>query len=348
MTQIDLTPLKGMKFSCLEGCGFCCSYPAEVMESEDSFSRIKEMEPMALKKWETTDPQFCNVFTMKQQNDIGACIYLREDNRCGIYPIRSIICRNYPIKIFFGWRIQLYVTMACRGVIEAPGSYKLLQMGEQVLSELPSEIMQQRISKANEMYSSLQQILENYIPPEALQKKLIESASSIVIDPFKLPEECITDFESQLSSDNFMDLPTYLSKDLKWMVFKLEENQIKELILKRNGETETTGLTDYSGIRPRDFSAAAIKYMRQYLLNITHHDHFTGMVYLNAINSGAYDSIVDQGVHLLNKIAGEFRVKANFLAAIGNHKEIDEELVRETIIFSDGYLATYPAYGIVI
>jgi len=37
-------------------------------------------------------------------------------------------------------------------------------------------------------------------------EKLVEYAFRIVIDPYKLSEDCIMDFESQLSSGNFMDL----------------------------------------------------------------------------------------------------------------------------------------------
>lgn len=348
MTAIDLTLLEGMKFGCLEGCGFCCSYPAEVRECEDSFSLIQAMDPSALKKWDTNNPQFCNVFTMRQQNDIGACIYLKGDNRCGIYSIRSILCRTYPIKIFFGWRIQLYPTMACRGLIEVPGSSELLRMGGHVLCELPAGIVQQMASEASAMYAALPDILDNYIIPEILQEKMIEYARNMVIDPSKLPEECITDFESQLSSGDFMYLPTYLSKDLQWLVFSLEASQVKKMILKRTGETETIQILDYSGIIPRNFSPDAIRHVRQYLLKIARSDHFTGIVYLDAVNSKTRESLIDRGIRLLNYIAGSFLVKANFLAAISDHSEIDEELVRETIIFSDGYLATEPVYGLIL
>lgn len=348
MTAIDLALLEGMKFSCLEGCGFCCSYPAEVRECEDSFSLIQAIDPAALKKWDTDNPQFCNVFTMRQHNDIGACIYLKDDNRCDIYPIRSILCRTYPIKIFFGWRMQLYTTMACRGLIEASGSSDLLRMGEHVLSELPPAIVQQMASEANAMYAALPDILDDYISPEILQEKMIEYARDMVIDLFNLSEKCITDFESQLSSGDFMYLPTYLSQDLKWLVFRLQESHIKKMILKRNGETETIQIVDYTGIRSRTFSPAAIRHTSQYILKIARSDHFTGMIYLDAVNSEKQESLVDRGIRLLNYIAGSFLIKANFLAAISNRSEIDEELVRETIIFSDGYLATEPAYGLIL
>lgn len=293
MTAIDLALLEGMKFSCLEGCGFCCSYPAEVRECEDSFSLIQAMDPAALKKWDTDNPQFCNVFTMRQHNDIGACIYLKDDNRCDIYPIRSILCKTYPIKIFFGWRMQLYPTMACRGLIETPGSSDLLRMGEHVLSELPPAIVQQMASEASAMYAALPDILDNYIPPEILQGKMTEYARDMVIDPYKLPEDCITDFELQLSSRDFMYLPTYLSEDLQWLVFGLQESHIKKMILKRNGETETIQIMDYAGIWPGKFSPAAVRHTREYLLKIARSDHFTGMVYLDAVNSKTPDSLID-------------------------------------------------------
>lgn len=49
MCMTDLKLLEGMKFSCLEGCGFCCSYPAEMKEYEASFSHIRRADPDALK-----------------------------------------------------------------------------------------------------------------------------------------------------------------------------------------------------------------------------------------------------------------------------------------------------------
>ncbi len=348
MTVTDLTLLEGMKFCCLEGCGFCCSYPAEVKEYECSFSHIRKVDPDALKKWETDDPLFCNVFTMKQYNDIGACIFLKEDKRCGIYSIRSILCKTYPIKIFFGWRIQLYTSMACRGVVEAAGSSELLQQGKKVLADIPAHVLQRLGSEAQLMYSSLPDILDNYMPPETLQAELLAYAQGMVIDPVIVSQEHIIDLESQLASGDIIDLPAYLAEDLKWLVFKLENDQLLTMVLKRTGETETIQSRRYGGISPKQLSAAAIEAVRNYLLKIARSDHFTGMIYLNACNSRTNESIIDRAIRLLNFMAGSFLVKASFLATFDDLDEVDEKLVRETIIFSDGYLATEPAYGLIL
>jgi Fe-S-cluster containining protein len=345
-TEIDYSLLEGMDFTCLDGCGFCCTFPAEVRECEPGFNAILEIDRNGLKKWDTDDPYFCNVHTMKQHKDRGACIFLREDRRCGIYSVRSLLCRIFPIKIFFGQRVQLYTSQVCRGFSHDRKSGGLRSTGEGIMEQLPVQMKEGLILKAREMYNSLPGKLADYIPPNILQAELLDRTAKIDLSNAMISEKNRDNFTSQLSYEEFIDLPTYLTKDMQWLVFRLTGGLLERIRLERTGEIEIIDSLEYDCLPLKPLSVGAVNTLREYLELIVHRDHFAGVAYLRALEQGNKVLLIDLATAYLDDIASSLLLRANMLAAFEGYDIIDKDMIRETIILSDGYLATEPSYGL--
>lgn len=345
--EIDYSLLEGRDFTCLENCGFCCTFPAEVRECEPSFNEILKIDRNGLKKWETDDPYFCNVYTMRQHQDRGACIFLRDDRRCGIYPARSLLCRIFPVKIFFGHRIQLYTSQICRGFSQDSNS-GLRRTGEEIMEQLPALMKEEMIREAREMYDSLPGELPDYIAPRALQARLLDHVNTMSLSSTRISERSKTAFKSQLSSDEFIDLPTYLTEDMQWLVFRLKEGIVEKMKLERTGEVRTIGSINHSSFSPRPLTADATEVLRDYLKRIVKRDHFAGVAYLRALKTGNEKPLANIALEYLDDIASSLILRASLLSGFEGLAYIDANMIRETVVFSDGYLATEPSYGLIL
>ncbi|MCQ6963765.1 YkgJ family cysteine cluster protein [Methanolobus chelungpuianus] len=346
-TKIDYSLLEGMDFTCLENCGFCCTFPAEVRECEPSFKEILNIDSNGLKKWETDDPYFCNVYTMRQHQDRGACMFLKDDRRCGIYTVRSLLCRIFPIKIFFGHRVQLYTSQICRGFSHDADS-GLRRTGEEIMQQLPAQMKEEMMNKGREMYGSLPGKLLDYIPPGILQAKLLDHVNAMDLSNASISEKSKAAFISQLSSEEFIDLPTYLTEDMQWLVFRLDEGIVERMRLERTGEVGITASIDWPGFHTRPLAEDSIEVLRDYLRKIVQRDHFAGVAYLRALNPENKKPLIGLALEYLEDIAASLLLRANLLASFEEVERIDARIIMETIIFSDGYLATEPSYGLIL
>lgn len=346
-TEIDYSLLEGMDFTCLENCGFCCTFPAEVRECEPSFNDILKIDRNGLKKWETDDLYFCNVYTMRQHQDRGACIFLKDDRRCGIYGVRSLLCRIFPIKIFFGHRVQLYTSQICRGFSHDADS-GLRRAGEEIMQQLPAQMKEEMMAKGREMYGSLPGKLPDYIPPGVLQARLLDHVNTMDLSNALISEKSKAAFISQLSSKEFIELPTYLTKDMQWFVFRLNGGVVERMKLERTGEVKTTAIIDYLNFHVRPLPEDGIEVLRDYLRKIVQRDHFAGVAYLRALNPDNKKPLIGLAFEYLEDIAASLLLRANLLASFEGLDCIDARILGETVIFSDGYLATEPSYGLIL
>lgn len=95
---------RGLTFECQPGCGFCCTAAPLVLPTEAP--RL----PLAVR---TPDGD------LRIPRKGPACSALREDRRCGVYDERPAVCHLYPYQVHAGRRVQVTVTLACPGVLEA-------------------------------------------------------------------------------------------------------------------------------------------------------------------------------------------------------------------------------------
>ncbi|SDF22130.1 Fe-S-cluster containining protein [Methanolobus vulcani] len=348
MTEIDFSPLKGLRFNCLEGCGFCCSFPAEVREWEKYFSIILEKNSEAFRKWKNEYSCLNGIYTMRQRQDRGSCILLRDDKRCGIYDIRSLLCRTFPVKFFFGWRVQLYPSMSCRGFSDEAVN-DMTDLGKEAIAELPEGLMDQMLEKSKALYASLPEKIHDYMTPDQLHTLLLEHVDKMLFYPWSVSDEARGEFEVELSSENFLNLPTYLTEELEWQVFRMEDGFVRRMILKETGETKNIDNIVYSNFSVKPLSSEAARDLSIYLSRLASTDHFAGVVYRKALEQG--DNLISLSclaVSELEKVKDMFLLKASLLAEFDKWEHVNERTIEDTIVMYDSCLATVPAIGMIL
>jgi len=94
---------KGLKFGCTQ-CGNCCRNHGEY-----SFVYLTPPEVTAIAGWlGVSRKEFLARYCTREdgavtiRTDSPACPFLKEDNRCGIYPVRPKQCATWPF-----WRENL-------------------------------------------------------------------------------------------------------------------------------------------------------------------------------------------------------------------------------------------------
>lgn len=100
------------RFACLDGCGFCCTYPPQVVDDE-----LDALE-------EQTDGLSVGVGPdggqhLALQGDCGGCTLL-EDRRCTAYDARPMHCRLFPFHVYIGRRVEVYANQVCPGLDPEP------------------------------------------------------------------------------------------------------------------------------------------------------------------------------------------------------------------------------------
>ena len=104
---LDTSLLRGLRYSCLPGCGLCCFAEPLVAptEKEGLLRLIPEAEFFARGGFE---------FVRSRPNG-GACQLLAE-HRCTAHSARPEPCREYPLTGYVGTRIQVVAALTCPGI----------------------------------------------------------------------------------------------------------------------------------------------------------------------------------------------------------------------------------------
>ncbi len=106
--DIDTTLCKGMSYQCLEGCGACCLARVEVLPPEQNRVQGEEDLEGGLQLSQEG-------VHLKSKGTGGACYFLTK-RRCSVYNTRPHYCRQYPVPIMAGERLQAIPLLSCRGM----------------------------------------------------------------------------------------------------------------------------------------------------------------------------------------------------------------------------------------
>ncbi|MEA3137654.1 MAG: hypothetical protein QOC71_1935 [Thermoplasmata archaeon] len=148
LAGLDDRELHGLRYACLEDCGFCCTFTAEVAEPELAKLRSRfPALPVARRD---------GMMLLGLQGGCGACTLLKQ-RRCTAYDLRPAHCRYFPFHVYFGRRTEAYVNRSCRGVEEAPGGDLRAEFATQVTSAIPGyrlKVEQDRAIKAHREFEA--------------------------------------------------------------------------------------------------------------------------------------------------------------------------------------------------
>ncbi|HWH08276.1 MAG TPA: YkgJ family cysteine cluster protein, partial [Candidatus Thermoplasmatota archaeon] len=107
--RLHAEELRGSTFTCLPGCGFCCTFPPEVSTRE--LALLRKRLPVRV----TSDGERSH---LALHNKCGACTLL-ERRECQAYDLRPAHCRYFPFHVHFAPDPEVYVNYTCRGVARA-------------------------------------------------------------------------------------------------------------------------------------------------------------------------------------------------------------------------------------
>jgi Fe-S-cluster containining protein len=339
MIETDFLPLKGLKFNCLEGCGFCCTFQPSLLKIESKFYQNNRITKNGCISGTIIDPDSKDDISFSLQNKIGGCIFL-DTGKCKIYEIRPMKCKIFPINIFFSWRIQLNVNMSCRGIWDGDNFNDLYSYGEELFSNLPKNLIRGLYFNSNKIYTDLPYRLTNYFSPQQIREKLLESIENMKIESISDIEYARKLLKEQLNQKRFVDLPMYLTDDLRWEVYKLKDDSIQRTQLNENGSLRIIDCIDISNVEFKNISPDAKNSIKHYLIKIVERDNFIDSIYQQSLmnKDSSIQPLTDLAINNLSMILNFFIIRLNILAAFNNIETIDEKLIKEGIIFTDNSL----------
>jgi Fe-S-cluster containining protein len=339
MIETDFLPLKGLKFNCLEGCGFCCTFQPSLLRNEEKFYQNNRITKNGCISGTIIDPDSKDDVSFALQNKIGACIFI-DTGKCKIYDIRPLKCKIFPINIFFSWRIQLNANMSCRGIWDGDDFNDLYSYGEELFSNLPKNIIRGLYFNTNKIYTDLPNKLTNYVSPHQIREKLLKYIENMKIESINDIEYAKKLLKEQLNQKRFVDLPMYLTDDLRWEVFKLKDDYIQRIQLNENGNLRIIDCIDFSKVDFKNISLNAKNSIKDYLIKIVNRDSFIDSLYQQSLmnKETSMEPLMDLAINNLSMILNFFIIRLNILAAFNNIESIDEKMIKQGIIFSDNSL----------
>src|SRR5208283_885340 len=111
VSELDVALLSGFGFSCLPDCGLCC-FASPRLDRDDE-GRLRALAPKVSIVLEGSER------CVAARPDGGACQFL-DRLRCGVHVARPAPCREFPVSVHIGGRLQATVVLSCPGLRLAP------------------------------------------------------------------------------------------------------------------------------------------------------------------------------------------------------------------------------------
>lgn len=227
---IEESELRGLRYACLEGCGFCCTFTAEVAEPE--LAKLRGRFP----KLPVTRRD--GMMLLALQGGCGACTLLKE-RKCTAYDLRPAHCRYFPFHVYFGRRTQAYVNRSCRGVEVAAEGDLRAEFRSQVLQALPGyrlTVEQGRADKVHAEFEANAREADAWGDVDAEVARLLARGASW-FDPASWPptptgaaDEAGSPHEAwavalaPFGEEDAVARPFHLAADLTWYGFRGDAN----------------------------------------------------------------------------------------------------------------------------
>lgn len=334
--------LRGKRFACLEGCGFCCTFQPEVSGRELALLRARlAPRPVAVTVGDGRS-------YLQLHNKCGACTLL-DRRACQAYDLRPAHCRYFPFHLHFAEEPEVYVNMTCRGVVPDADADLAVPFRASVLDVAKSAEVAQHEKLAKEAYGAFQRKARRagvWGDADALAAQadlgalLTRAGLEAAIRAGGEEDDADgawSDALGPFGEDDVTQRPFYLAPDLRWITFAREADALAVLAMDEKGALDPVGrIADVAGWR--DAPASLAPYFRA----LTQRRLFTGSVYA-LVDESDYELHVEQAAWLrLAEVAADLAVRAFVLERLG---VAPDELAHETMRFYDSAFLDSPTIG---
>jgi len=182
--EIDTSLLEGWRFECVDPCQLCCLCQPELLPGEEEWFLRNHPHNVV----EREEPHRHLALRMKRGG--GPCVFL-EDRRCTIYDHRPGFCRQFPLCIYMGEKLQAELDLSCRGLWSGAGE------------EVP-EIFENLITEKIEVIHS------QFREVETAYREFFLNCKEAGV--FRKPDELRREFGSFLERMNFAALGNLLTR----------------------------------------------------------------------------------------------------------------------------------------
>ena len=326
---IDLGDLKGLRYRCLEGCGFCCTFTPEV--SSEELARLRTRFPALPVVGGPED-----VRHIAFQGGCGACTLL-ERRACSAYDLRPAHCRYFPFHVHLARTTTALVNRSCRGVEAEPGGDLAATFQADVLAHAKPHELAEAAAQAREVFAQFDANCRESgaggdavrearaVAADASWPALRRTAATIGV-PF---DELWASILEPLAFDDVVSRPFYLAQDLRWFTFAKAGT---EVAVQEMDETGT--LKEVRRLRwPKPDSGLDAATLQRVLAFFVERPPFEGQVAW-LVDDTDYQMPVPQAARLrVVELALEAQWRAQVLWGLGVPQERMEEEVKR---FLDG------------
>lgn len=246
MRALDRRELADKSFTCLPGCGFCCTFQPEVSVVE--LRGLRKALPYVQLSMHR-DRTYLGL-----QGDGGACVLLK-DRQCSAYEQRPAHCRFFPFHVYFGERAEVYVDLTCRGVVAAPGATldkAFAESGAEAAALASPEAAEAR--KAHRLFREKATAEEVWQSPAGALARVVATAD--VLTEASTLETLAKAAGEPASADDLVASaleawdgpvkarPFWLTGDLRWLTFERDGDGLGVLEMQEGGGLERHGRVD--------------------------------------------------------------------------------------------------------
>jgi Fe-S-cluster containining protein len=363
ISKVDTTEIENLALQCTGKFAFCCLCSPALLDEE------LEKLPSKIKKFLGPAP-FGDASAAIQLRGGGGSCSLLENNRCIAYDDRPHFCRQFPVQLFSGWRLQSSVIRSCRGVNSEGKGEPLKNIINKEMKRLGKKYYDEALEDTRNAFEELSQISDLYIPPEELKPGMgsmaagfMDPASFIeILEPGEVAglgsEEEAREYlleltwpsiEETFSENDLINLPIYTSEECGWTIFRLKNRIITGNRLHEEGKLEKIDEinSDELGLLP--FSDDGRKAFLEYISNAVSRDAFYGAIAYLTITEDMPMAVT--GPTLVTQAVTDLWWRAGLLSRWNSRDtgktpdRLDARDVGEAIIFFDADLLDLPVLG---
>lgn len=375
--EADFSLLNGLKFACLDGCGYCCLFQPDL--NHDEMARLNDMGL----SWAITKRHFSGSSAIKMQGNGGACVFLKG-GRCTIYSDRPHFCREFPFHIYLGERLQVIPNLSCRGLWPDFSDRKYLMPVQSAYdAALPfvKEIGADMLAGPKETFSSFHRELDKHGTgcPKPLLCEIAEAVKELLTDyrgiasvlefsweysgepiaadeilyklrgwtpETDLKEEAMLGVQDALGLENPANLPVYVDERLNWNLFQVSGNRITQRKMTEKGAGRTLNSIPLDSVPLPELDGEALSLLMDYIDILLKRDSFYGYVAYLVSDGGFEDSLLNAYLGTLATSVLDLLWRASMLHRFeGGGKKIGRRELLNGIVFYDGEILDAPALG---